>query len=52
MAVTLIGIAWFVKVDAGSFSCVLRKHPKAVALKPDTRKRIIEAAERLRNRRK
>jgi DNA-binding LacI/PurR family transcriptional regulator len=47
MAVTLKDISRLAKVDTGSVSCVLRNHPKAGALKPDTRKRIMEAASKL-----
>jgi DNA-binding LacI/PurR family transcriptional regulator len=47
MAVTLKDIAKESGINVGSVSQVLNNHPKALELRPETRERIIEAANRL-----
>lgn len=47
MSVTLKDIAEVSGVDVGSVSRTLRNHPRAMTLRPETRQRIIETAEKL-----
>ena len=47
MTATLNDIAKLTGVDKGSISRVLRNHPRAMDLRPETRERIVEAARKL-----
>ena len=47
MAATLKDVSALANVDIGSVSCTLRNHPKALSLKPETRRRILAAAREL-----
>ena len=51
MTATLRDIAKLAGVNAGSVSRVLQNHPRARAFRPETRQRILEAAQKLHYRR-
>lgn len=48
MAVTIKDIAKAAQVDKAAVSLTLRNHPEAKRLRPETRERILKAAQRAR----